>query len=140
LGSSPDSRDRRRLREPSDDSAIAGIPSLVGAPDPGLELHAEPVGYTIDECVIRRDLGDLQDVGIGEADLTKSLDVLPAHGGRGAGQLLGVVQHRPGSGLEARGVVVGLDPLGQGIILEQPTQPASVVGDSVVALVQDADD
>jgi hypothetical protein len=37
-------------------------------------------------------------------------------------------------------VVVGLDPLGQGVVLEQPTQPAPVVGDSVVALVQDADD
>jgi hypothetical protein len=37
-------------------------------------------------------------------------------------------------------VVVGLDPQGSGIIFEQPTQPASVVGNSVVALVQDADD
>ena len=44
------------------------------------------------------------------------------------------------SGLEARGAVVGLDPLGKGMVLEQPTQPAPVMGDSVVAFVQDADD
>ncbi len=58
------------------------------------QFHAEAVGETVDKSIIRRDLANVKNGGIGKSGAPQDFDVCLRNGGRLACQLHRVIEHR----------------------------------------------
>ncbi len=82
----------------------------------------------------------MQDVHIGESDPAQGVEILLDQARRLQGQLLRVGEDSLAACIEARAAPILLDALEQRVVLQQSAQTAPVVGRSVVATVEPADD
>jgi len=107
--------------------------------DPCLELDAETISDTVCVGVVGRHRGDVEDVTVGEARLPERCHVGLVHLSGRRCELFGVRQHGDALFAESRLSPIGFDRGEEVVVLQETSQTATVVGESVVALVGGAD-
>ncbi len=107
--------------------------------DPGLQRDAETIGDTVCVGVVGRHCDDVQDVVVGEARLPERCHVGLIHLPRRRREFLDVGQHDSALFAESRRSPIGFDRGEEVVVLQETSQTATVVGESVVALVGGAD-
>ena len=106
---------------------------------PGLDGHSESVRDAVDVGVVARAFADREHVVVPQALGAEPVDVLPPHGPGPLGQSIDVVEDRFAAGRQARTAPIGFDRPEQRVVLQQPTQTAPVMSQSIAAAVQLAD-
>ncbi len=103
-------------------------------------MDAEAVGDAIDVGVVGGDGANVEHITIGESNVEQRGHIGFGHLAWCTGQLLHIVEHCLTFCAESCGAPIGLDGVKKLIVLEEASQTATVVGDSVVALVDVAHD
>jgi hypothetical protein len=103
--------------------------------EPWFDGDAESVGDPVDIREVGRHFGNVEDVPIGEPDGAEPIDIDGVNVGWSASEPFGVAQHRGPPCVEAGRSPIVFDRDEKFVILQEPTQTAPVVGQSVVAFV-----
>jgi hypothetical protein len=106
----------------------------------GLEPDSETIHDAVGVGVVRGDLGETEDVFIAEPHGKEPVVVLARHPRRREGQLRHVVEHRSPAIVDGRRFVIALQRLEKVVVLQQSAQTAPMVGQSVLAAIELADD
>ena len=106
---------------------------------PVLQRDAESVRHAVGERVIADDLAHIEDIAIGEAMAPHELDVSFFDFRRREREFLCVSEHGGASIVKSGRRPVGLDAGQEVVIVQQATQTAPMVHDSVATTIQLAD-
>jgi hypothetical protein len=101
-------------------------------------LHSEPICDPVHVCVVGGHLADIEDVPVREPNASQRVEILrndPLWTDR---QLFGIAEHCSASIIDRCRLPVRFDGGEQVVIVEEPSQTATVMGHSVVALVEGA--